>query len=107
MLWRLIDLRLRYGLCGWVLIAWQDEGRITDFFSFYALETSVISSSSKHKKICAAYLSYYATEVTPKESKKEMKIRLNALINDALIIANRVCVDSIHCILIFLTARIS
>jgi glycylpeptide N-tetradecanoyltransferase len=84
--------QLRYGLCGWVLIAWQDGGRITDFFSFYALETSVISSSSKHKKICAAYLSYYATEVAPKESKKELKIRLNALINDALIIANRVCV---------------
>ncbi|KAH0606315.1 uncharacterized protein H6S33_003976 [Morchella sextelata] len=71
----------------------EDGGRITDFFSFYALETSVISSSSKHKKICAAYLSYYATEVAPKESKKELKIRLNALINDALIIANRLKFD--------------
>ncbi|KAI5838067.1 acyl-CoA N-acyltransferase [Morchella snyderi] len=71
----------------------EDEGRITDFFSFYALETSVISSSSKHKKICAAYLSYYATEVAPKEPKKELKIRLNALINDALIISNRLKFD--------------
>lgn len=50
-------------------------------------------ASSKHKLIRAAYLSYYATEVAFKESsdmKKELKTRLNVLINDALILAKRV-----------------
>lgn len=69
----------------------QDEsGKITDFFSFYCLETTVIQSI-KHKSIRAAYLFYYATEVglvTP-EDRPALKTRLNALIRDALILAKR------------------
>ncbi|KAF8448295.1 Myristoyl-CoA:protein N-myristoyltransferase, N-terminal domain-containing protein [Terfezia claveryi] len=66
--------------------------KITDFFSFYSLESSVIQSS-KHSVIKAAYLFYYASETAfepGEDAKKNFKNRLNKLINDALIIAKRV-----------------
>ncbi|KAK6528977.1 glycylpeptide N-tetradecanoyltransferase [Orbilia ellipsospora] len=66
--------------------------KITDFFNFYCLESSVINNS-KHPVIKAAYLFYYATETafgTYKDNnamKAKLKARLNELMNDALIIA--------------------
>ncbi|KAI5778522.1 acyl-CoA N-acyltransferase [Geopyxis carbonaria] len=60
--------------------------KITDMFSFYALESSVIGNK-KHDVIRAAYLFYYATETAFTAGKKELKIRLNELIHDALILA--------------------
>lgn len=67
--------------------------KITDFFSFYALESSVIGNK-KHDLIRAAYLFYYATEAafdTSEDPKKVLKTRLNDLMNDALILAKKVC----------------
>lgn len=50
--------------------------------------------SKKHELIRAAYLFYYASEVAFYQfpgARKELKFRLNALINDALILAKKVC----------------
>ncbi|PMD31435.1 N-myristoyl transferase [Hyaloscypha variabilis F] len=64
--------------------------KITDFFSFYVLESSVINND-KHKNVRAAYLFYYATEhaLVPKPSKPDLSTRLNELVNDALILAKK------------------
>lgn len=66
------------------------SGKITDFFSFYCLESSVIQST-KYSSIRAAYLFYYATEVglTTPLDRSALKTRLNALVADALILAKR------------------
>ncbi|KIM97490.1 hypothetical protein OIDMADRAFT_130838 [Oidiodendron maius Zn] len=61
---------------------------ITDFFSFYLIESSVINS--KHTSIRAAYLFYYATNVALQaDDRAALKERLNALVNDALILAKK------------------
>lgn len=64
--------------------------KITDFVSFYSLESSVIGNP-KHKAVRAAYLYYYATETAFNEKEKGFKERLQLLINDALIEAKKVC----------------
>jgi glycylpeptide N-tetradecanoyltransferase len=63
---------------------------ITDFFSFYCLESSVINNT-KHSNVRAAYLYYYASTLglAPIKSREELGARLNALMNDALILAKR------------------
>ena len=69
----------------------EDPGshKITDFFSFYCLESSVIGNQ-KHENVRAAYLFYYGTETAFAEAEKELKERLNMLMTDALILAKRV-----------------
>ncbi|TGZ85021.1 N-myristoyl transferase [Ascodesmis nigricans] len=78
--------------------------KITDMFSFYALDSSVIGNK-KHETIHAAYLFYYASTVAFEDEsdeskdvpsgsesdavKKKLKERLNALAHDALILAKR------------------
>ncbi|KAI9706653.1 MAG: glycylpeptide N-tetradecanoyltransferase [Candelina mexicana] len=74
-----------------------ESHKITDFFSFYCLESSVIGSR-KHEKVRAAYLFYYATEVAFQvEENKEgvglLKKQLNALMGDALILAKQLGFD--------------
>ncbi|KAB8336856.1 hypothetical protein FH972_021164 [Carpinus fangiana] len=67
----------------------EESGKITDFFSFYRLESTVIRNA-KHDTIRAAYLFYYATEAAFKgdgKNKKVLQARLNELMNDALILA--------------------
>lgn len=71
--------------------------RITDFFSFYCLESSVIGHQ-KHDNVRAAYLFYYATEKAFEEQEKGLKERLNALMTDALIVAKKVCICFLLCI---------
>lgn len=67
----------------------KDTHQITDFFSFYSLESSVIQNE-KHSNVRAAYLYYYSTETAFAENEKGLKERLQLLINDALIIAKKV-----------------
>lgn len=62
---------------------------ITDFFSFYCLESSVIGNK-KYDCLRAAYLFYYATETAFGENEKGLKERLNELMKDALVLAKRV-----------------
>lgn len=63
--------------------------KITDFFSFYCLESSVIGNR-KHDAVRAAYMFYYASETAFEENEKGLKERLNELVNDALILAKKV-----------------
>lgn len=70
-----------------------ESKKITDFFSFYNLESTVIGHK-KHNVIKAAYLFYYATEVAFSNDKLKLKTRLNALIKDALILAKKVRANS-------------
>ncbi|KAI1749633.1 Glycylpeptide N-tetradecanoyltransferase [Xylaria castorea] len=70
----------------WTYVVEDDHKRITDFVSFYCLESSVINHP-KHTNIKAAYLFYYATEVglTEPLDKDALKVRLNALVSDSLV----------------------
>ncbi|KAF1964824.1 glycylpeptide N-tetradecanoyltransferase [Bimuria novae-zelandiae CBS 107.79] len=69
-----------------------DTKKITDFFSFYNLESTVIGHK-KHSLIKAAYLFYYATEKAFSDNKTVLKPRLNELIKDALILAKQADFD--------------
>ncbi|KAF2747545.1 N-myristoyl transferase [Sporormia fimetaria CBS 119925] len=62
--------------------------KITDFVSFYNLESKVLKHA-KHDVIKAAYLFYYATESAFENDTKVLKARLNTLIKDALIMAKK------------------
>lgn len=78
----------------WTYVVENSEGKVTDFFSFYSLESSVINHP-KHEKIRAAYLFYYASETALQEGepdtvKAALKARLNELMHDALILAKKV-----------------
>lgn len=64
--------------------------KITDFFSFYCLESSVIGNQ-KHDNVRAAYLFYYATETAFVKEEKGLKERMTLLMTDALILAKKVC----------------
>lgn len=63
--------------------------KITDYFSFYCLESTVIGNQ-KYDNVRAAYLFYYATETAFAKEEKGLKERLNALMNDALVLAKKV-----------------
>ena len=63
--------------------------KITDFFSFYCLDSSIIGST-KYSSVHAAYLYYYATEAAFDSDEKKLKERLNVLMCDALITAKKV-----------------
>jgi glycylpeptide N-tetradecanoyltransferase len=64
--------------------------KITDFFSFYRLESTALASK-KHQLIHAAYLFYYATEAafSSPHDKGLLKKRLNELVKDAMILAKK------------------
>ena len=69
--------------------------KITDFFSFFSLPSSIIDSA-KYPVLDAAYLYYYATETAFEPQAEEsgaLGRRLESLIKDALIIAYRAKFD--------------
>ncbi|GFP56776.1 glycylpeptide N-tetradecanoyltransferase [Trichoderma asperellum] len=72
----------------WSYVVEDNDKNITDFFSFYCIESSAINNP-KHDVIRVAYLFYYATDVAFKEpfDKSALKARLNDLVHDALILA--------------------
>ncbi|KAL8745781.1 MAG: hypothetical protein Q9190_002116 [Brigantiaea leucoxantha] len=70
----------------------QESHKITDFFSFYCLESSVINNA-KHDNVRAAYMFYYATDMAFAEKEKGLKERLNALVTDALVLAKKANFD--------------
>ncbi|KAG1832085.1 N-myristoyl transferase [Suillus variegatus] len=70
-------------------------GRITDFFSFYSLPSTIINHP-KYGLLEAAYLFYYASDAAfaeDSEADSILKKRLEALVGDALIIANEAKFD--------------
>ncbi|THH12512.1 hypothetical protein EW146_g7623 [Bondarzewia mesenterica] len=69
--------------------------KITDFFSFYTLP-STIMNHAKHHLLEAAYLFYYATDVAFQEGADDnglLKRRLQDLIGDAVIVADEAKFD--------------
>ncbi|KAI1436819.1 peptide N-myristoyl transferase [Xylaria sp. CBS 124048] len=70
----------------WTYVVEDENKKITDFISFYCLESSVINHP-KHTNIKAAYLFYYATEVglTNPVDRDALKARLNSLVSDSLV----------------------
>lgn len=74
----------------------NDDGDISDMFSFYLLPFTVLNNS-QHDELGIAYLFYYASDVafqSDEDSVKPLlKKRLNDLINDALILAKSLGVD--------------
>ncbi|KAK0925284.1 glycylpeptide N-tetradecanoyltransferase [Friedmanniomyces endolithicus] len=78
----------------------EDGGKITDFVSYYLLESTVLKSASptNHQQtIRAAYLSYYASSAaftTPKsQAQSALQARLQILMHNTLILAKR---DAFH-----------
>ncbi|EEH18047.1 glycylpeptide N-tetradecanoyltransferase [Paracoccidioides brasiliensis Pb03] len=65
-----------------------ETNKITDFVSFYSLESTVLQNP-KHGNIRAAYLYYYATESAFAEKEKGLKERLQLIVNDVLILAKK------------------
>ncbi|EPQ58305.1 N-myristoyl transferase [Gloeophyllum trabeum ATCC 11539] len=71
--------------------------RITDFFTFYSLPSTIIDNP-KHNLLEAAYLFYYASETafasdSEEDVERDLKKRLTDLIGDALVIANEASFD--------------
>ncbi|OAP62262.1 hypothetical protein AYL99_04465 [Fonsecaea erecta] len=78
----------------WSFVVEDKDGKVTDFGSFYCLESSVIGEmSKKHDKIRAAYLYYYATEQAFNPKEKGLKERLLQLGQDLLIEAKKAKFD--------------
>ncbi|KAI0807591.1 N-myristoyl transferase [Fomes fomentarius] len=72
--------------------------KITDFFSFYSLP-STIMNHEKHNILNAAYLYYYATETAFEQGAEEsgrLKRRLEELVGDTLIIAEKAGFDVLN-----------
>ncbi|KZT71329.1 N-myristoyl transferase [Daedalea quercina L-15889] len=64
--------------------------RITDYFSFFSLPSTVMTTD-KHNLLNAAYVFYYATDVALLDGAEEdgrLKKRLEEVLGDCLIIAN-------------------
>ncbi|CCE28811.1 probable NMT1-N-myristoyltransferase [Claviceps purpurea 20.1] len=76
----------------WSYVVEDNDKNITDFFSFFSVESSIIKSNDVLR---VGYLFYYATEVglTTPPDKDALKTRLNALIKDALILAKKAKLD--------------
>lgn len=82
----------------WSYVVEDSQKKITDFFSFYCLESTVIQRSGNHDVIRAAYMFYYGSEAAfAPENKapedKHLKARLNELVKDALILAKKAKFD--------------
>lgn len=79
-----------------LMIQDRETGKITDFFSFYSLPSTVIGNAT-YPILEAAYLYYYASDVGLKgegeEQDEALKKRLMALVGDALVIANEAKFD--------------
>ncbi|KAG2041644.1 N-myristoyl transferase [Suillus americanus] len=89
----------RPGQVVWTYVVEEaNTGRITDFFSFYSLPSTIINHP-KHGLLEAAYLFYYASDaafVEDSEADGNLKKRLEALVGDALIIANQAKFDVLN-----------
>jgi len=85
----------REGQVTWTYVVEDPQShRITDFFSFYSLPSTVINNT-KHPVLEAAYLYYYGTETafTSKDDEKSLQKRLMSLIGDALVVATEAKFD--------------
>ncbi|KAF5985899.1 glycylpeptide n-tetradecanoyltransferase [Fusarium bulbicola] len=74
----------------WTYVVEDENKKITDFFSFFCIESTAIGNA-KHNVIKVAYMFYYGTDVAlqDKFDKAALKKRLNELVHDALILSKR------------------
>lgn len=78
----------------WAFVVENSSGQITDFTSFYNLESTVIGeNAAHHDKVRAAYMYYYATEAALTTNDKGLKERLQLLIGDLLVEAKHAGFD--------------
>lgn len=73
----------------------KETKKITDFFSFYSLPSTIINNS-KHAVLEAAYLFYYATDaafVSGSEADDRLKKRVEQIVTDALVVADQAKFD--------------
>ncbi|KIY72059.1 N-myristoyl transferase [Cylindrobasidium torrendii FP15055 ss-10] len=83
----------REGQVTWTYVAEDPEThKITDFFSFYSLPSTVIGNT-EYPVLEAAYLYYYASSASWEKSKEEYKQHLKVLMGDALIVADKARFD--------------
>ncbi|KAL0946633.1 hypothetical protein HGRIS_012830 [Hohenbuehelia grisea] len=86
----------REGQVVWAFVVENPEThKITDFFSFYSLPSTVINNP-KHDLLNAAYLYYYATDVAFQDHAEEtglLKRRVQDLVGDALVVADQAKFD--------------
>lgn len=69
----------------------EKDGKITDFISYYLLESQVLQAYTK-TNIRAAYMLYYATETAFRNldgNHEPLKSRLNELVHDMVILAKK------------------
>lgn len=86
----------------------RETHRITDFFSFYSLPSTVINST-KYPILEAAYLFYYASDVAFQDGADEgsrLKKRLEAMVGDALVVANEAKFDVLNALTLMDNASI-
>lgn len=76
----------------WSYVVEQD-GKVTDFISYYLLESTVLKVNAKNDTIRAAYLYYYATETAFAGGQAALKARLDELVHDVLVLAKK---DGFH-----------
>lgn len=76
----------------WCYVVADGKGKVTDFVSFYSLPSTIIGNP-RHATLNAAYLFYYGTELAFAGDDKKYRTRLQALVNDALIVARDVKFD--------------
>ncbi|CCH60298.1 hypothetical protein TBLA_0C05020 [Henningerozyma blattae CBS 6284] len=77
----------------------NNEGKITDFFSFYSLPFSILNNPT-YKELGVGYLFYYASDADfayndrfNEEATSALKKRLVKLMNEACILANNAGLD--------------
>lgn len=70
----------------------NEDGKITDFFSYYLLPFTVLNNST-YNDLGIAYLYYYASDSAFGDDVDAYKKRLNSLITDALITSKQYGVD--------------
>ncbi|KAG7904340.1 hypothetical protein KL935_000479 [Ogataea polymorpha] len=71
----------------------EQDGKITDFFSFYLLPFTVLNNST-YDRLNVAYLFYYATEAGLEDKDDAVLAkRLSSLIGDALVVTKNLKTD--------------
>ncbi|KAK5963976.1 glycylpeptide N-tetradecanoyltransferase NMT1 PWA37_004316 [Arxiozyma heterogenica] len=77
----------------------DEEGKITDFFSFYSLPFTILDNAI-YKELGIGYLFYYASDADfgyndrfDKDASKCLEKRLNSLISDAIVLAKEQKMD--------------
>jgi glycylpeptide N-tetradecanoyltransferase len=96
------DEDIKHWICPHEKVVWSyvvehpETKKITDMFSFYSLPSSVINNP-KHTTLNAAYMFYYAIEISDDlnelQKEKFIKKRLNELMADALVLAKNVSIQ--------------